>query len=108
MDVLQFVSWTFWDFWRQVASLPPSAIVALLVLSWFGAQFLNGLMERESLFHLILSLSSLFAGAVVALGLLAHVRVPIANEVVASTMVALLGMSLAAIALMASYRRSGF
>ncbi|MGE0210192.1 MAG: hypothetical protein AB7S41_00685 [Parvibaculaceae bacterium] len=107
MDPVQFVSWTFWDFSHQVASLSPAAILALLAMSWVGAQLLNTLMDRDSLFHLILSLSALFAGAIVALGLLAHVRIPIANEVVASFMVALFGMGIAALALMASYRRSG-
>lgn len=108
MDAVQFITWTFWDFWHQVAAMTPAGIVALLVLSWFGAQLLNMLMERNSLFHLLLSLSALFVGAVVALGLMAHVPLPIANEVVSSVIVSLFGMSIAALAVMASYRRSGF
>lgn len=91
---------------RIGGGLPVGGLLLYFALSLFGAQLVNGLSHRKSMFHLVVSLSAMLVGALVANMLLAGVHLPLSHELVASTLFALLGMTVAGLALLVAYRRA--
>jgi hypothetical protein len=85
--------------------LPAGGLLLLLALALFGAQLVNGLSQRPSLFHLLVSLSAMLIGALAGNALLVGWHIPLSHEVLVSTTFALIGMTVAGLMLIAAYKR---
>jgi hypothetical protein len=88
-------------------NLPSGTFWMILAFSFFGTYLVNDLSQRKSFLHAVVSMITLFLGAVVGNLLLAGVRMPITNELVASGICALLGMTVTGVMLLLAYRRIG-
>lgn len=80
----------------------------IVALAIFGAQYLNRLTDRHTSFHLAVSLSTMFLGAVVGNALLRSIHMPLGHELLVTATFALLGMAATGLLLILAYRNVEF
>lgn len=80
----------------------------LVALSIFGAQYLNRLTDRHTSFHLALSLSTMFLGAIIGNALLRGIHMPLGHELLVTATFALFGMAATGLLLIFAYRKVEF
>lgn len=90
---------------KLAGGLPSGGFLLLLALALFGAQLVNNLSHRRSFFHLVISVTVMFVGALASNALLAGLRIPLSHELLVSTAWALVGMTVSGLILIATYRR---
>jgi CHASE2 domain-containing sensor protein len=108
IDLLSLLSGGIGPSRGVVDALPPGAFYLIVAFCLFGSFLINNLAQRRSLFHLAVTLSVMFLGAVAGNALLAGVRIPLTNEVVVSGIFALTGMTFTGLALLFLYRKADF
>jgi hypothetical protein len=89
-------------------ALPSGAFLLVLGLAFAGAQLVNGICQRDSSFHLLLSLSAMLIGGLLSNSLLAGWRIPLSSDIVVTVVLTLIGMTVSGLALLATYRRADF
>ncbi|HUF44965.1 MAG TPA: hypothetical protein VMN43_06450 [Aestuariivirgaceae bacterium] len=85
-----------------------ASFCVVVSLALFGAVCLNHLSERHDNVHLAFNVVAMFAGGVIGNALLRTLHLPLGNELVLTTTLALFGMSVMAVILLLAYRRTEF
>lgn len=89
-------------------SVSQSTLLLIVAISFIGTNLVSNITSRQSMLEYVTTYCSLFVGSLLANWLISDIELPVSSDLAQTAITANIGMTCAALLIMAVYGREGY